>query len=299
MKNRQTFTAIFYSLILLCSSAPAWSARAYDIELVIFKYSGTEQYNTERWSSSWKIPDIQESLDLKKIPWNQKEQFQRLSSNQRILDQVVSTLKKSERYEVLAHLAWRQPGLGKDDAVNIKIEAGQAYRQITPQHTAGIGDGETSTIRTGSLFISKERQVADLMDTVADPNRPVTVKYETLSNEALKTAENPVYELSGNFKVVISRFIHVYADLLLMEPVTLRVEQATETSDSYTNTDSETLTETPKYEMIISKPGLSFTTLHGFNIQEHRRMRSNELHFIDHPLLGVIVQAWHAKDEKQ
>ncbi len=92
--------------------------------------------------------------------------------------------------------------------------------------------------------------------------------------------------------VVISRFIHIYTDLLLMEPVTLKVEQTASNSNTYTNLDSETLVEKPKYHLIFSKPELSFTTLHGFNIQEHRRMRSDELNFIDHPLLGIIVKSW-------
>ncbi|MBN1377997.1 MAG: hypothetical protein JXA04_02045 [Gammaproteobacteria bacterium] len=292
---RQTITIIL-GFILICSSSVVWSARDYNIELIIFRYAGTEQYNAEHWPDSWQIPDTQESLSLDKIPWKQREQFKKLGSGERTLNAVAESLNKSERYQVLKHLAWRQPGLNKNDAINVKIQAGQVYRQITAQAVSEFTDEQQKSPAMGSLFITQENQ-QDTAGLPIEQNKAITIEYEAIDATSANDNDKLVYELSGNFKVVISRFVHVYADFLLMQPVTLRLEQAAATSDAYTNTSSETLITRPKYRLTFSKPDLSFTTLHGFYIDEHRRMRSDELNFIDHPLLGIIVKAWAAPEK--
>ena len=262
---------------------PVQAARDYNIELVIFKYSGVDQYNAEHWPDHWRIPDTLKSVDLKKIPAEYRSSIMRTGSNALTLNNVVKTLDESSRYQVLTHLGWRQPGLNKDDAINIKIQAGQVYRRITPLPEPLIvenTENQETMPATGSLFITTGDHEPGLP---AEPGKPVPIEYEAVTDTTGTSVENPVYELSGNFMVVISRFIHVYADLLLMEPVTLKLEETAPLADAYTNTDSETLVETPKYHLIYTQPDLSFTTLQGFNIREHRRMRSDELHFIDHP----------------
>ena len=62
----------------------------------------------------WPIPDVRESLDLKKIPREQRNRFLQLDQGALTLNDVVDTLEKSERYRILTHLGWRQPGLNKD-----------------------------------------------------------------------------------------------------------------------------------------------------------------------------------------
>jgi hypothetical protein len=282
------------ALILLCNSSAAWSARDYNIELIIFKYTGTEQYSAEHWPSSWPIPDMHNSLDLDKIPSKQSGQLKKLGSNAHTLNRIADSLGKSTRYQVLGHLAWRQPALNKSDAFNIKIQAGQVYRQLTPAAMPPVNEMEPASLQAGNLFV-----IQDNRQTGSDPitfNKATTIEYLPVASVSGLDPDKLVYELSGNIMIVISRFVHVYTDLLMMQPVTLKVEPTTNNPNKYTALDSDTLVETPKYRLIFSNPDLSFTTLHGFSIQEHRRMRSSELNFIDHPLLGIIVKAWAASE---
>jgi hypothetical protein len=71
-------------------------------------------------------------------------------------------------------------------------------------------------------------------------------------------------QLDGTVKVVLSQYLHVYTDLMLRKPVT-----------------TQALGEDQRLR--------SVNALYQFRIQDHRRMRSKELHYIDHPLLGILV----------
>lgn len=279
------------ALLLLSSTHTAWSAREYNIELIIFRYTGVEQYSAEHWPDNWKIPDTRNSLDLIKLPWAQKDQIRKLAPALQTLNNIAAALEKSERYQVLTHLAWQQPGFDKNDAINIKIEAGQVYHRLTP-YVPSVGDqSEPDAPQLGGLFVTQEN-LRTGSSLSPEMNKMVPVEYQPVELTARLDPDRLVYELSGNIKIVISRFVHVYSDLLLMQPVILKVEQPADNQGNYSALDGVTLVEKPKYRLIFSSPDLSFTTLHGINVQEHRRMRSDELNFIDHPLLGIIVKAW-------
>jgi len=68
----------------------------------------------------------------------------------------------------------------------------------------------------------------------------------------------------GSVKVVLSRYLHFYTDLLYQQPrdTTLPVEHSKD-SDFYKN----------------------------YPIKLHRRMRSKELHYLDHPIVGILIKA--------
>ena len=64
---------------------------------------------------------------------------------------------------------------------------------------------------------------------------------------------------------MITRYIHVYADLVL------HIERF--------------ITQKLNEEVTIKNH------LEDYKIDLHRKMRSRELHYIDHPLMGIIVEA--------
>ncbi len=71
--------------------------------------------------------------------------------------------------------------------------------------------------------------------------------------------------LSGTFRLVLSRFLHIYNQLDYQRAV------------AHTNLEF----------------GITGDDLYQFNvfpINSHRRMRSKKLHYIDHPLVGMLIQ---------
>lgn len=75
--------------------------------------------------------------------------------------------------------------------------------------------------------------------------------------------------LEGTIRISVSRYLHVDLDLLLSR---LTPQSSTTNSDQAAET-----------------PGYYGPTYRFFRMQAHRRMRSGELHYIDHPWLGVLL----------
>jgi hypothetical protein len=85
--------------------------------------------------------------------------------------------------------------------------------------------------------------------------------YKNEFNERSFTNQ-PVNELDGTVKVVLGRFLHVYTDLAYRKAFN-----------------------------VSSKDALGRSrVLADFSIKTHRKMRSNTLHYIDHPYLGILIE---------
>jgi hypothetical protein len=77
---------------------------------------------------------------------------------------------------------------------------------------------------------------------------------------SVEMVNNALYELDGRIKVSVSKFLDVDADLLYRRHVTL--PDAT---------------------------GVPVNEFRKFRLTEFRRMKSNSIHYLDHPLFGVVI----------
>ena len=85
-------------------------------------------------------------------------------------------------------------------------------------------------------------------------------------------------QVEGTVKVVLGRYLHVYTDLILRRPM----------PESFAGEN-----RVPGIQATTDGVGVGFrnlaTTLHEFPMKQHRRMRSNEAHYLDHPMMGIII----------
>lgn len=291
---------ILAACFTLMSNASA-EERWYDIELLVFKHAKAEHFLTEQWPTSWSIPDTGDSVNPLDIQKAYAKNFEKPPQEKQSFAGIIDGMEKSSRYEVLAYRGWRQKGLDKDQAVNVRIQAGKAYRKLNSPFAAA--DFSASTV-----VPSSEQQTATgtLFEPVLDENGSVishTIPEYSATTDT-RDSDEVVHELDGNVKIVLSRFLHIYTDLLLLEPVDLKPERNTgkddnlktatdlveETQDSFETMETKNEVTPAAYRLSLASSDSEFTTLHGFNIQSHRRMRSDELHHIDHPLVGIIVK---------
>lgn len=82
-------------------------------------------------------------------------------------------------------------------------------------------------------------------------------------------------ELDGSVKLVLGRYLHLYTDLVYRKPVI--VEQL----------DEET------------QEVLERRTLFDIPVQSHRKMRSRELHYLDHPMIGILIEVTPVETEEK
>jgi hypothetical protein len=250
--------------------------RRYDVELLIFKYSNPDEYGAEHWPQHWVLPDTKNSVELTNIDTKYRSDFEALGGTGSF-GGMLERLDKSVRYETLSYMAWRQRGLDKEQAVNVRVRGGRKYVPQAPV----IADVEFG------LFEQNFQQGYDAPE--------VLVRKYTETPTAVGSA---LYELEGEVKIVLSRYLHIYTNLLLLKPVTLTpVEPAAQEGSGTAAAGSDNpgivysiaWADTTTPDLAVKNEN-AIETLHGFNIKAHRRMRSGELHHLDHPLLGILVQ---------
>ncbi len=104
-----------------------------------------------------------------------------------------------------------------------------------------------------------------------DESTPIYIRSGDRDEKPAAVGEENLPELEGTVRVTGKRYLHVNLDLLLRQltPPDLTTEVQ---SDDVGPTDFA-----PYY--------------HTYRMVDHRRMRSDRLHYIDHPMLGVLILA--------
>ena len=138
---------------------------------------------------------------------------------------------------------------------------GQEYRRINNSSEFNV------------LFYGAWRQ------TGLDENNAFEIKIEDLENTHKTKSENTI---TGQLKLVLSRYLHIYGDLDYQRPIdTNSIDNESNDDTSGINTATATTEE---------NQGIIVKTENNYPINIHRRMRSKELHYIDHPLVGMLIQ---------
>ena len=114
---------------------------------------------------------------------------------------------------------------------------------------AGLSDEEAINIQINT---NKENKTEN--DDVTIPN--IIHQTSEINNKEIKS------NVQGTLKLILGRYLHIHTNLLYKR-----------LKNSYTQ----------------STPVIHSNIFNEFKIKSQRRMRSNELHYIDHPLLGILI----------
>ncbi|VAW53041.1 hypothetical protein MNBD_GAMMA06-1920 [hydrothermal vent metagenome] len=125
------------------------------------------------------------------------------------------------------------------------------YKNIKPQILSKEYRRMKNSKDYNVLFFGSWRQ------TGLEAKKAFSINIEALTNNHKGTSKN---RLTGNLRLVLARYLHIYSEL-----------------DYQRHTATEVATETTTQNAPL-------------HISNHRRMRSKELHYIDHPLLGMLIQ---------
>jgi len=116
--------------------------------------------------------------------------------------------------------------------------------------------------------------------TGLDKSKAFEIDINKLKSSHTDKSENT---LSGTFKLVLARYLHIYNQLNYQRKVSATADSGADSEITATDsTASEEQTE------LLNNDLVPHNGLHPLN--SHRRMRSKELHYIDHPLVGMLIQ---------
>jgi hypothetical protein len=246
-------------LLMLLVAMPSWAQRQFDIEVIIFK----RNVNAEKMNEAW--PDDLPSITLRGAGSLASQSYLN-AKGVTLLPQAAYQLNAQERrlqsqggYNVLLHTAWRQDDQGKSSAPIFHIQAGRDYSQ---QFNL---DGS-------------QRNATNFSSGVVE-----------------QTINNPVYELDGTLQIYVQHYL--FADVMLdwKAPGSRPIKLTSTTSSSYEQKNAAT-DDLPLGNAIpvTNSSGLE-PFLKSYRFDQQRRMKSGETHYLDHPLLGMIIQVRKAQ----
>ncbi len=237
----------------------------YQVEVVLFeRLSGNESGDPEAWPkditldypATWR--KLSSSSDSSAVDAGPEPAFVLLPESERTLNESTGAIADDRAMRVLFHEAWRQPIKPIDEAVPIIIRGGNNYEEHTELE--------------GSIQLSISRYLhvhTDLWLTQFVPNYgQESEHWPSLPDVPKRQPALPPVDVSTNLDT-----------------------GALDLSDSQSawELDAAPIDATPidEYTSLIEQP---FLIKEIVTLQQTRRMRSGELHYIDHPRLGMLIK---------
>jgi hypothetical protein len=205
-----------------------------------------------------------------------------IASDSLKLKNITKKLSNSRNFKPLLHLGWRQAGLSKNKAQPVRLYAGEnlthhyqqqlaSYQQNISEQSTEIADHEDNAeslaqsqlqAQITEIISSLEQQDIDLNQTLIELDSPYIEQAITTSQQAeqLKPhAPKQNWFIDGLFRVHLNHYLFIDADLAVME---------------------RTLSDAD-YNPVENKQ---------LGFKQNRRVISGEIHYFDHPYMGMIVQ---------
>ncbi|WP_375750355.1 peptidoglycan binding protein CsiV [Vibrio sp. HN007] len=270
--------ALLLSMVSLSVYA---SEREFDVEVIIFKRAVAPETVEESWPDELPQIDLSRASTLNNAQYLEDKGVIMLPYEDFQLIEKKEALDKHAGFEVLLHTAWRQGDQPKSTAPVFHIVAGKDFSEsFNP-------DGS-----------SKQQDTEIVVDDLA--------------NEV--TIDNPLYQLDGKFQVYVQHYLFLETELDLKSPWRREVLVEDEVPEVETIPVIEEVTSDTEapigQEQIITEPvndTVQFGNLEaveptyrveeflkGYRMTQKRRMRSGEIHYLDHPLMGIVIQVRRA-----
>ena len=259
MKNTSYLLGLILVVSIQAHAATEDEIRYYDVEVVIFKNNlgpKGQEYILPN-SSPLKNGEILDLSSSASIEAAREKSYEIIPIEEMRLTETVLRIVNSTRYSLLAHVAWRQPGLEKDQALPIWIKGGRIF---------------------GEEFISIDNQIdIELLaktEYLGSENDSAFSTIESLDTQYSEyESDTSLYELEGKITIGLSRYLHTYADLVLRKP-RLTIDPSI---------------EVPGLEQSVIENLPDTRILNNHSLKERRRMRSNKLHYLDNPEFSMLI----------
>jgi len=272
--------------------------RWFEVELLMFQRNVDIQNITEHLSSEQIQIDTSNSINLLKAspaPGCLDQQgcfsssnptvigsaqfnapgFKRLGSSRLQLTTQRKNLERHASFEPLLHMAWRMPVARGTSAKPLHIFAGKNLASYMQQPV--INQQVAELQGNNDLIVDTEGSVVD--DNIGQIVQPA---------QAQILAEDK-WAIDGNFKIYLDHYLYIDSQLIIRKAITETIQetaQAVELIDDDNGVQIAKLDETTSQSNDVSQQTIIKEVL----FDQSRRLRSEEIHYLDHPLMGIIVQ---------
>jgi len=259
-------------LLLLLVSMPSLAERQFDIEVIIFKRAVDAEKISESWPDTLPEINVERAGSFADASYRHSKGVKMLAYSDYQLNDQVQELKNHAGFDVLLHAAWRQGDQGKGAAPTFHIQAGKDYSHQFNADGSMIGDNLQQTS----------------IDGVTE-----------------QTIAKPLYELDGTLQVYVQHYLYTEVIMDLKQPSVREVVIQDAPVELMSAEENLTTEEPPQMEGTVQAGNLapiSPTTkeekfLKNYRFDQKRRMRSSETHYLDHPLMGIVIQVRKVEEQ--
>lgn len=161
-------------------------------------------------------------------------------------------LAVSGRYKPLMHFGWTQQGLSKSRAIPLHIQGGLKFVAPVPRDPVPT---PAITQAESNAAVSADSRVST---------------YGIAEEVPMVAAE--VNQIDGTLTLSLGRYLHIHTDLI------------------YRRLVQNNSLRTRGNPMAAGADFGDGTQVMSFRMNQHRKMRSRELHYLDHPMFGMLIE---------
>ncbi|PSW07288.1 peptidoglycan binding protein CsiV [Photobacterium lipolyticum] len=270
-------------ILLLAVSWPTFAARQFDVEIILFKRNINPDQVSESWPDQLKPLDMRGTMTFGNTDSLAAKGVTPLSPDQYQLTNQYQKLQNHAGFTPLAHVAWRQGDEGKGAAPKFHLVSGK--------------DFSDRYLADGTSKAELRRRQLSAPDSTHDPELgsdiTITIGQEGADTDLATDAadsEAPLYQLDGSIQVYVQHYLFADVNLDLREPGRREVIVGTEPLESDSiETETETNVQVGHLQEVKKKVEVE-EFLKSYRLSQQQRMRSGETHYLDHPLMGMIIQ---------
>lgn len=265
--------AVLLLFALLLSSTKAFAVNAdnndteavtwYQIEVILFK--NMQPFELDKEHVTIDIATTDQKFVLVKGEPMVSNQLQRLDNSQLKLTKSFNAMNRSKNYKVLEFAGWKQPLTTEQSNIPLLIAAGQQY-------------GKHHELE-GSLTFSKSRYLhlhANLY--MADYTRGPNINMQSwlLEDDGIAPHLTQLHVPASTLNDTPDE-----SEIVMLNYITQQPEEI--------DASEEALTDTNQSQPTNPKPITNYIANNVVHMDESRRMRSGEIHYLDHPKFGLLV----------
>ena len=265
--------ALVAGLVWLAAAHPAAAATPwYHVEAVLFAQGGDSPWDRDNWREEGPPPLAENTVELlaglapadQAADSKRRHAFRTLPASALDLDAVADRLDRSNDYRVLLHIAWRQPGFPYDEAPGVHL--GTLRGLVSDDRfTAEPGEAVDGTVRVWRRrFLHVDADLA-FGDIEAWRQRTRTRGAAETVPPKDESADSP--EAGAGARAGAA---------------------AVPAPDATAQTPASAAAGEGAGEQAESRPGRD-EPLRVVRLTRSLRLRAGRLHYIDHPLFGMLL----------
>lgn len=236
---------------------------------------------------TYNITHVPRQIDAVENLFNDKLYL--LSQESLALHDIYKKLRNSRTFKPLLHVGWRQPAVAKRKSVPVRLYAGENYQQYyqtmlidyaNQQHAENeqeqllqeiMGGEQASDANAFDKQSVKQmlKHLVSIEENQENINALLTPLDEIMDNEPTINAEPEApaqnWTIDGYFNVHLNHYLYITADFVVAD---------------------QSLASLSSQQLISQKN----QPIKSIRFEQNRRVISKEIHYFDHPHMGIIVQ---------